>query len=190
MRQSAFGYTLGSIPAYAGDPKIAARRALYARVYPRLRGGSARLALGSSCIHGLSPPTRGIPNRVQNRATDRRSIPAYAGDPAGAGAAARASQVYPRLRGGSACASSFLRSLAGLSPPTRGIPTPGATPPAQAGLSPPTRGIHRQPPRPPRRARSIPAYAGDPITSRLAPCGLEVYPRLRGGSGLRALCAR
>ena len=50
----------------------------------------------------------------------------------------------------------------GLSPPTRGIPSPILPNPAQL--------------------RSIPAYAGDPMMPCAITADIAVYPRLRGGS--------
>ncbi len=121
-------------------------------------------ALASAAARrGLSPPTRGIPYPVDRQADDRRSIPAYAGDPSGAPAKAQSGGVYPRLRGGSPSAATIDGQRDGLSPPTRGIP------PAM--------------PNPNVPPRSIPAYAGDPWRGCAAGGKRGVYPRLRGGSG-------
>ena len=71
------------------------------------------------------------------------SIPAYAGDPCRSSEAGARSEVYPRLRGGSSSPASSSPTLAGLSPPTRGIRR-------HIGIGKAFRG-------------SIPAYAGDPF---------------------------
>ena len=70
------------------------------------------------------------------------------------------SGVYPRPRG-EAC------------PRAHRVPRPW-------GLSPPTRGSHRAPARTCVHQGSIPAHAGKPSPSRLAPGHAGVYPRPRG----------
>ena len=56
---------IGSIPAYAGDPRRTANYERGREVYPRLRGGSRRRRRRRRrrALIGLSPPTRGIPPR-------------------------------------------------------------------------------------------------------------------------------
>ena len=111
----------GSIPAYAGDPTASLAKEIESRVYPRLRGGSERQMSELGDGAGLSPPTRGIPQGKREIVAEARSIPAYAGDPAGWISDAVKNQVYPRLRGGSLSALSPRGRIRGLSPPTRGI---------------------------------------------------------------------
>ena len=53
---------------------------------------------------------------------------------------------------------------------------------AKCGLSPPTRGIPTPPAPTVIGSGSIPAYAGDPTAHSLLKQLAEVYPRLRGGS--------
>ncbi len=79
---------------------------------------------------------------------------------------AKLTAVYPRLRGGSTYSLKRRVCQCGLSPPTRGIRWGWA---------------HEDGP-----IRSIPAYAGDPTSTRRLPRGWWVYPRLRGGSRLRS----
>ena len=134
-----------SIPAYAGDPHYGKRRTSLAGVYPRLRGGSARSPLYNRAQGGLSPPTRGIRACASLRGRAPRSIPAYAGDPTHMDGAGGLGEVYPRLRGGSASGAGAARCLSGLSPPTRGIQCGRLS----SDITP----------------RSIPAYAGDPLTA-------------------------
>ena len=82
---------------------------------------------------------------------------------------ARRATVYPRLRGGSYHGGTKNAKGEGLSPPTRGILIK-----RRWGL---------------KSSRSIPAYAGDPITA-IAPIYCHrVYPRLRGGSRQSAAAA-
>ena len=159
------GAQRGSIPAYAGDPHRALADAFIPKVYPRLRGGSKILSMQSLIQRGLSPPTRGIHSVTDDEAMIIRSIPAYAGDPAIANYATSPFAVYPRLRGGSSVRGNH---------PFRG-----------GGLSPPTRGIHALRRVDNERSGSIPAYAGDPIRRMMQGRRQKVYPRLRGGSGVR-----
>ena len=76
--------------------------------------------------------------------------------------ARRYKRVYPRLRGGSGLVMALTLTLAGLSPPTRGI--------------------RLRPHTTESRAKSIPAYAGDPPSPSGCRSQGWVYPRLRGGS--------
>ena len=71
----------GSIPAYAGDPDAPEMPPVHLRVYPRLRGGSSNYPPALDLNYGLSPPTRGILPGAGWFYPQRRSIPAYAGDP-------------------------------------------------------------------------------------------------------------
>ena len=96
-----------SIPAYAGDPAAARAAAEPAEVYPRLRGGSNASLPHRYTYIGLSPPTRGIRQSRAASTPISRSIPAYAGDPHLLHLARRATQVYPRLRGGSARTAAY-----------------------------------------------------------------------------------
>ena len=75
-------------------------------------------------------------------------------------------QVYPRPRGGAGRYTPAPRPCGGLSPPTRGS--------LQFGHS--GQVWHR----------SIPAHAGEPVTVPEARRPYTVYPRPRGGAGLRA----
>ena len=152
----------GSIPAHAGEPARARQVQAFATVYPRPRGGTALRARLAFCVAGLSPPTRG--NR-RLRSYERQhigSIPAHAGEPAGAGRGLPRRQVYPRPRGGTAQSVPNPLTIRGLSPPTRGNPSPAS------GWE--------------RGYRSIPAHAGEPSTSRHTSEDWKVYPRPRGGT--------
>ena len=131
---------------------------------------------------GLSPPTRGSLIELLAGQPDRGSIPAHAGEPLLKCSARWTNRVYPRPRGG-AEGGSCANQCNGLSPPTRGSPSPWRHPPP--------------------RSRSIPAHAGEPVAVALlrgCSCGsipahageptltghttLEdrVYPRPRGGA--------
>ena len=152
----------GSIPAHAGEPRVAPLPLARTTVYPRPRGGTRRVwAWGWAC-RGLSPPTRGNPGEAASRAVRRRSIPAHAGEPVQRGRNRRRIQVYPRPRGGTR-----LRGWDGR---------------AARGLSPPTRGNQRQGDKGCGGRGSIPAHAGEPIQPIGARTTPQVYPRPRGGT--------
>ena len=133
----------GSIPANAGEPGPRTPRAALCRVYPRERGGTLRCHGPARSPGGLSPRTRGNPQRDRPVRALPGSIPANAGEPVRDGRSGRRRTVYPRERGGT-------RKLS-------------ATPTMGTGLSPRTRGN-----RPARRSPcggcgSIPANAGEPV---------------------------
>ena len=71
----------GSIPALAGEPSTATRRAYSGRVYPRACGGTSPGIGRPRRPCGLSPRLRGNPAAAPGASTLRRSIPALAGEP-------------------------------------------------------------------------------------------------------------
>ena len=78
-------------------------------------------------------------------------------------------RVYPRTRGGTRESSVTPRGASGLSPHTRGNRE------------------HENIDRP--MLRSIPAHAGEPISTAVRPRKTRVYPRTRGGTQLTLLSA-
>ena len=153
----------GSIPAYAGEPPEPFLPYLAQRVYPRVCGGTSPCRAWLPPIRGLSPRMRG--NRAVDGAgqpTDR-SIPAYAGEPHRQPARCGLATVYPRVCGGTA-------------PVTCGAA-------ADRGLSPRMRGNRCSWCWPIRDERSIPAYAGEPLSETPALSAGTVYPRVCGGTG-------
>ena len=70
-----------SIPAHAGEPRSAPRRARPAEVYPRPRGGTRLGQVNRQLWQGLSPPTRGNRRRARLQCRYQWSIPAHAGEP-------------------------------------------------------------------------------------------------------------
>ncbi len=91
---------LGSIPACAGEPRIAAIAPGRLPVYPRVCGGTESDLARVQEESGLSPRVRG--NRPEQLVylNSRRSIPACAGEPSTALPQADALRVYPRVCGG------------------------------------------------------------------------------------------
>ena len=71
----------GSIPAHAGEPHLPQRWSRGPVVYPRPRGGAPATYADTSCISGLSPPTRGSQHGPAHGRHILRSIPAHAGEP-------------------------------------------------------------------------------------------------------------
>ena len=115
---------------------------------------------------GLSPRVRGNPYSAPATRPMPRSIPACAGEPLLSSARRQAQGVYPRVCGGTFVVGSLARAFPGLSPRVRGNPN--------------------QVNRLRVRKRSIPACAGEPRPSRLAPSAPSVYPRVCGGTSAAA----
>ena len=90
----------GSIPAYAGEPRSWTICILATWVYPRVCGGTSFCSCRPSLRVGLSPRMRGNLGFWRGRRNSSRSIPAYAGEPAGKRQAVLRLRVYPRVCGG------------------------------------------------------------------------------------------
>ena len=156
-----------SIPACAGEPRIATGKPTAGRVYPRVCGGTSGAGHILPLLQGLSPRVRGNPAAVPYGLLLCRSIPACAGEPLRSRSCRSVFEVYPRVCGGTPLTS-----------PRRLRPH---------GLSPRVRGNRRA-----ARAaifgnRSIPACAGEPhpfLRIQLPP---RVYPRVCGGTA-RLVC--
>ena len=156
------GPSSGSIPAYAGEPLDDPGCRPRSWVYPRVCGGTRRRPRVNGGRNGLSPRMRGNPSIWRCMSIWRRSIPAYAGEPAQSDYAGRDSMVYPRVCGGTSVLCSVMTLLLGLSPRMRGN--------------------RRCPLLPPLVCGSIPAYAGEPPASPDSDCQSAVYPRVCGGT--------
>ena len=89
----------GSIPAWAGKPACCAPTKCRTTVYPRVGGETFVRRWRDDYREGLSPRGRGNPDHQAFRSRYRRSIPAWAGKPAGSGGSGSASRVYPRVGG-------------------------------------------------------------------------------------------
>ena len=152
----------GSIPAWAGEPSLYKGRAGAGAVYPRVGGGTRFHQQRAGSRRGLSPRGRGNLVKSVREATLGRSIPAWAGEPDGNYAGTGRAAVYPRVGGGTLGCPVALFTCAGLSPRGRGNP-PWATPLA-------------------RSRRSIPAWAGEPLSNASIIAWTSVYPRVGGGT--------
>jgi hypothetical protein len=158
------GKPTGSIPAYAGAPSVRASAISWARVHPRVCGGTLNGCRDHQPRTGPSPRMRGHPKIALERQKMTGSIPAYAGAPsdqAGSGARGR---VHPRVCGGTSAGSATRRLMTGPSPRMRGHPRgPGG------------RWLER---------RSIPAYAGAPSPRPPHSCCRRVHPRVCANSDI------
>ena len=157
-----FVSSFGSIPACAGEPKIAKGNSRLIQVYPRMCGGTFRSCPMSASVLGLSPHVRG--NQHRRREADRRhgSIPACAGEPSSRQRRRGEAGVYPRMCGGTSSLAARRKGSIGLSPHVRGNrgwPTAGD-----------------------ENAGSIPACAGEPLRKSLDTSLARVYPRMCGGT--------
>ena len=109
-----------SIPAYAGEPYFAAAGSDSAVVYPRVCGGTRLMGTAVFSGQGLSPRMRGNQSADAARRVGRRSIPAYAGEPACAVSLSQSLRVYPRVCGGTRPPAAGRPIRHGLSPRMRG----------------------------------------------------------------------
>ncbi len=119
---------------------------------------------------GLSPRVRGNPPQAPNHAWLPGSIPACAGEPTILYSIVGVSWVYPRVCGGTST--------------TWGAFGPGR------GLSPRVRGNRDRRAHGVEHRGSIPACAGEPSAKTTTAAGRWVYPRVCGGTQLRAFDVR
>ena len=114
---------------------------------------------------GLSPRGRGNLDDRDRASPAIRSIPAWAGKPAGGAPAPRGDRVYPRVGGETGMSLCNSSSSQGLSPRGRGNPS-SCRPSA-------------------RKLWSIPAWAGKPSTVIRSVFAERVYPRVGGETACR-----
>ncbi len=152
----------GSIPAWAGEPRVLSLGKAATQVYPRVGGGTQPGKDYLPPLEGLSPRGRGNRLRCSLGLPCPRSIPAWAGEPTPYSTAAAAKTVYPRVGGGTVHQSVGYQVQAGLSPRGRGNQC----------------AAHKQA----DRGRSIPAWAGEPLCAAAFPAQPPVYPRVGGGT--------
>ena len=156
------GSPVGSIPARAGEPAQGRYRGVRITVYPRACGGTVPIRAVAQVKTGLSPRVRG--NLPLHRWLHQRprSIPARAGEPVCRMPAGIAVWVYPRACGGTFHFTVGFTRDPGLSPRVRGNQSAVCLPVSPFG--------------------SIPARAGEPLTSVIICICLRVYPRACGGT--------
>ena len=151
-----------SIPAGAGEPFREAISSRSSEVYPRGCGGTATGLNYAAAVEGLSPRVRG--NRLRGVGGEARlgSIPAGAGEPRPAGSPRMPPRVYPR-----GCGGTRRRHGAGVD---------------SDGLSPRVRGNRRGSGQAGADRGSIPAGAGEPMSTSHPAASSQVYPRGCGGT--------
>ena len=137
----------GSIPARAGQPRIADGPEHRGGVYPRTRGATHTRTTSPQATVGLSPHARGNRISAQHEPALQGSIPARAGQPTLTPRTLVPDAVYPRTRGATSPWPLRRRRLGGLSPHARGNPDTAhrgcrgqGSIPARAGQP----GLHRQ----------------------------------------------
>ena len=155
-------YQQGSIPACAGEPKVAYASQPVYKVYPRVCGGTTCSQRLSQGMGGLSPRVRGNQCHGQPLMELTGSIPACAGEPSTDRERKGGSVVYPRVCGGTPPRQPGLRVAEGLSPRVRG----NRLRVAELRINP----------------GSIPACAGEPRRYALIYATTRVYPRVCGGT--------
>ena len=152
-----------SIPACAGEPAGGVWGSRRHKVYPRVCGGTLRLAGNGQAPVGLSPRVRG--NRFPSVGATLlvRSIPACAGEPLPYHPVRQHQEVYPRVCGGTVVHRHRRRPGGGLSPRVRGNLSNAGAPTNPMG--------------------SIPACAGEPAVPAQTTAVAMVYPRVCGEPG-------
>ncbi len=113
---------------------------------------------------GLSPRGRGNPGADPNSIYLYRSIPAWAGEPVLTPTRCHLPGVYPRVGGGTSASNSAWSCCTGLSPRGRGN---------QSGVAVSL-----------ITDRSIPAWAGEPLSPACEVPEEAVYPRVGGGTSI------
>ena len=159
-------FGLRSIPACAGEPWGCDDGSQRGEVYPRVCGGTSPMRLYHERFKGLSPRVRG--NRVYHCKPFFRpgSIPACAGEPPGIPRTRPLAAVYPRVCGGTKDAALLVLLYEGLSPRVRGN--------------------HADDEKLRYSKGSIPACAGEPIDKEVNMDKNRVYPRVCGGTSIKA----
>ena len=90
----------GSIPAWAGEPRVFNSEGNHVKAHPRVGGGASPWIAPASSRCGPSPRGRGSHVVGEQQGRPRRSIPAWAGEPRDAVDAAELRRVHPRVGGG------------------------------------------------------------------------------------------
>ena len=130
------------------------------RVYPRTHGETHYKTHTSTASQGLSPYTRGNHDRGPYIRGRIGSIPVHTGKPGPRAWHPIFGRVYPRTHGETIVSRALVRAMWGLSPYTRGNPSPAGSSKACKG--------------------SIPVHTGKPIVIAVPHIHKRVYPRTHG----------
>ena len=192
-----------SIPAWAGQPERPWPTAPSTPVYPRVGGATHPARRHSTFVMGLSPRGRGNPGDQAERKRQRRSIPAWAGQPPtpeptpllqlglsprgrgnrGAALGCPATQRSIPAWAGQPIVSQPIHESTKVYPRVGGATSYSLSGTGSAnGLSPRGRGNHNHGVRFRLALRSIPAWAGQPIIPRPSRERWTVYPRVGGAT--------
>ena len=156
-----------SIPAWAGQPEKYGLKDVTIQVYPRV-GGATFVEYSDGLVYrGLSPRGRGNRDVQLHAGVRRGSIPAWAGQPLSALRSDHEVQVYPRVGGATLAMFPATGFVMGLSPRGRGNPYL----PVLYLL----------------RSGSIPAWAGQPVSTTASGTFDTVYPRVGGATIIRLI---
>ncbi len=153
---------LGTIPAWAGEPRIDLPSPARLRDHPRVGGGTIRLHHVAGLDQGPSPRGRGNLDLQSLRIGGRGTIPAWAGEPWCRPHGSRAGRDHPRVGGGTGSMITAMFGVQGPSPRGRG----------NRG-----RGGERQ-----SHLGTIPAWAGEPSSLRVGMIPPGDHPRVGGGT--------
>ena len=126
----------GIIPALAGNTWTAGMTGCGCSDHPRSRGEYLRSVGGSFTKYGSSPLSRGIPSGRGSDMTDRRIIPALAGNTGTCPVQREIRTDHPRSRGEYLVSPPLNISPSGSSPLSRGIPGAAVKPLVRAGIIP------------------------------------------------------
>ena len=195
--------SIGSIPAWAGEPATQWPCTAMAKVYPRVGGGTSGSVTRAVRQTGLSPRGRGNPNQAIWSPITAGSIPAWAGEPVALNpSGCLVKGLSPRGRGnlnrlsrpigqqgsipawaGEPRGQRICRFSSGVYPRVGGGTDSGFFGAGRKnGLSPRGRGNPLLIWGGKIRVRSIPAWAGEPNWNGEIRAGIGVYPRVGGGT--------
>ncbi len=119
-RRRGLGRSFRFIPAGAGNTYLVTGAPPLSSVYPRWRGEHKSFMSRRIRATGLSPLARGTPHALLGFNTERRFIPAGAGNTVTTRGQVQQVPVYPRWRGEHISSSRFDLPTPGLSPLARG----------------------------------------------------------------------
>ncbi len=117
---TAAAFKTRTIPAWAGEPSVAASVGTVREDYPRVGGGTQETDVLEQYDTGLSPRGRGNPSPSVVTSMDAGTIPAWAGEPGVGISMLAVSSDYPRVGGGTGPTQAVESPPTGLSPRGRG----------------------------------------------------------------------
>jgi len=156
------GWTFRTIPAWAGEPRVASNSIRSATDHPRVGGGTLKGVWTTTQPPGPSPRGRGNLDLRQEVRQAYGTIPAWAGEPRQTDDQTYLRKDHPRVGGGTVLAPAYEPPDPGPSPRGRGNPEPSSPTASRDG--------------------TIPAWAGEPRSPRTLHRQREDHPRVGGGT--------